>query len=65
MRREAKALGGMELAFAKGADTFFNKGVNGRWQGVFKPEDLAAYDVRVKREFSPEQARWLERGRLA
>ena len=64
MRLEARALGGMEFAFKGGADTFFNKGTNGRWQGVFKPEDLAAYDARVKREFEPELARWLERGRL-
>ena len=64
MRQEARALGGMEFAFKGGADTFFNKGTNGRWQGVFKPEDLAAYDARVKREFEPELARWLEHGRL-
>ena len=64
MKREAKAAGGMEMAFAKGADTFFNKGTNGRWHGVFKADDLAAYDARVKREFAPELARWLEHGRL-
>jgi aryl sulfotransferase len=64
MKRDAKAAGGMEVAWNKGADTFFNKGINGRWKGVFTPEDLALYDARVKREFSPELARWLERGRL-
>jgi aryl sulfotransferase len=65
MRQEAKAGGGMDFAFKGGADTFFNKGTNGRWRGVFRAEDLAAYDARVKREFSPELARWLEYGRLA
>ena len=65
MRQEAKAAGGMDFAFKGGADTFFNKGINGRWQGVFRDDDLAAYDARVKREFSPELAHWLERGRLA
>lgn len=64
MRREAKAGGGMEVSFKGGADTFFNKGINGRWRGVFKDEDLAAYDARVKREFAPELAHWLEHGRL-
>jgi aryl sulfotransferase len=64
MKREAKAAGGLDFAFAKGADTFFNKGTNGRWQGVFKAEDLAAYDARVKRAFAPELAHWLEHGRL-
>ena len=43
---------------------FFNKGTNGRWQGVFRPEDLALYDAKVKQAFSPELARWLEHGRL-
>jgi aryl sulfotransferase len=64
MKREAKQSGGLDFAFNKGADTFFNKGTNGRWQGVFRPDDLALYDERVKREFSPEQARWLAHGRL-
>ncbi|HUO88474.1 MAG TPA: sulfotransferase domain-containing protein [Rhizomicrobium sp.] len=65
MRRDAKAFApGMDRSFAKGTDTFFNKGTNGRWRGVFRADDLAAYDARVKREFAPELARWLERGRL-
>jgi len=40
------------------------KGVNGRWKGVLAPEDLAEYDARVKAEFSPSLAAWLEHGRL-
>ncbi|MEX2130244.1 MAG: sulfotransferase domain-containing protein [Pseudohongiellaceae bacterium] len=47
-----------------GGNTFLNKGVNGRWRGVLDPADLALYDERVKQEFSPELARWLEFGRL-
>jgi len=50
--------------FQGGGDTFLHKGVNGRWHDVFKPEDLAAYDEKVKREFSPELAQWIESGRL-
>ena len=64
MREEARG-GFLEGAFQNGADTFFNKGVNGRWRSVFRPEDVAAYEARVRREFSPELARWLEQGRLA
>jgi aryl sulfotransferase len=64
MREEARG-SFLEAAFKSGADTFFNKGVNGRWRGVFRTEDLAAYEARVERDFSPELARWLEHGRLA
>jgi aryl sulfotransferase len=47
-----------------GGNTFINKGTNGRWRDIYSQEDLAAYDDRVKEEFSPELARWLEFGRL-
>lgn len=47
-----------------GGNTFLNKGVNGRWRGVLDPRDLALYDARVKKEFSPELAKWIENGRL-
>jgi len=47
-----------------GGDTFLHKGVNGRWRNVFDPADLALYEAKVKAEFSPELAHWLEFGRL-
>jgi aryl sulfotransferase len=53
-----------DRAFDGGSLRFFNKGVNGRWQGVYRDEDLAAYEARVKTETTPTLARWLERGRL-
>ena len=56
---------GAEMAWKGGGKTFLNKGTNGRWQGVVRPEDLARYDAKVKAEFSPELAAWAERGRLA
>ena len=37
--------------FDKGAETFFNKGTNGRWKGVFRPDDLALYDAKVAQAF--------------
>jgi len=48
-----------------GGDTFLHKGINDRWRDVFNQEDLDAYDTKVKEEFSPELARWIECGRLA
>ena len=32
---------------------------------VLTPEDIALYDARVRRELSPNLARWLEGGSLA
>ena len=64
MRRDADSLGGMDAVFNGGAARFFNKGVNGRWQGVFAEADLALYDSKVRQVFAPELAEWLEHGRL-
>ncbi len=48
-----------------GSDRFLHKGHDGRWQEVFAKEDLALYDAKVRANFEPELARWLEHGRLA
>jgi len=47
-----------------GGNTFLHKGVNGRWRDVYAAEDLALYDARVKEEFPPALAHWIEFGRL-
>jgi aryl sulfotransferase len=49
--------------FTDGTDRFFNKGVNGRWQGVFVDEDLALYDEKLKKTLPPECIRWLHFGK--
>lgn len=46
----------------KGADRFLHEGVNGRWREMLTPEDIALYESRVRRELSPNLARWLECG---
>jgi aryl sulfotransferase len=53
-----------EMAWDGGAQRFLYKGVNGRWKGVLTAEDLKAYDAKIKAEFSPSLAAWLEHGRL-
>ena len=45
-----------------GANRFFNKGANRRWEGVFSPDDLASYDAKVRSFFEPELAQWVEHG---
>ena len=48
-----------------GAQTFINKGTNGRWRDVLTEADLRLYTAAVARELTPDCAYWLEHGRLA
>ena len=48
--------------FRDGHRSFLNKGTGGRWRGVFRPEDLALYEAKLKAALAPECAEWLERG---
>jgi aryl sulfotransferase len=45
-----------------GANTFLNKGTNGRWRDVLSPAELESYDAACKRTLSPECRDWLENG---
>jgi len=42
-----------------GAETFINKGVNGRWVDTLTAADAAEYEARTVRELGAECARWL------
>ena len=50
--------------FDKGAERFLNKGVNERWRQALSADDIARYEDRAAREFSPALARWVAEGRL-
>jgi aryl sulfotransferase len=66
MKKEADALiPEFELGFKGGGKAFINKGTNGRWRDVLTPDELAQYEVAVRRSLTPECARWLEHGRAA
>lgn len=56
---------GVERIFKGGAQTFINKGTNGRWREVLTDDDLKLYDAAVARELTPDCATWLEHGRLS
>jgi aryl sulfotransferase len=43
---------------------FFNKGTNGRWQGVLSREDVAVCDAVAGRKLTPDCAHWLKTGEL-
>jgi aryl sulfotransferase len=45
-----------------GAQTFINKGVNGRWLDTLTAWDIADYDEAALVELGPECARWLATG---
>ena len=46
-----------------GAQTFMNKGTNGRWREVLSEEELAQYDALCEQALTPDCRRWLEHGR--
>ena len=45
-----------------GADTFMNKGVNGRWREVLSDRELAQYDAACEQGLTHECRGWLENG---
>ena len=50
---------------AGGANAFFYKGTNGRWREALTPDDLAAYEAKVRAKFTPALAAWIKGGRRA
>jgi aryl sulfotransferase len=46
-----------------GAETFINKGTNGRWRDLLTKDDVAAYEARALNELGPECAAWLAHGK--
>lgn len=47
-----------------GAQTFINKGINGRWREVLSAAENEAYEKRARAELGADCARWLNSGRL-
>jgi aryl sulfotransferase len=45
-----------------GAETFINKGVNGRWRDTLSLRDVTDYETRSVAELGPICARWLAGG---
>ncbi|ESR23398.1 sulfotransferase domain-containing protein [Lutibaculum baratangense] len=45
-----------------GAETFINRGTNGRWHDVLMACDSLAYEERARRELGEDCARWLATG---
>jgi aryl sulfotransferase len=65
MRRDGDALmGSVAGTFEGGARHFFHQGINRRWGGIYRDEDLALYDAKVAATLPAVCARWLAYGRL-
>ena len=66
MRRDGDTLlSKLTGVFEGGSSRFIFKGINERWRGVFRDEDLALYEATTRSTLSPECARWVANGRLA
>jgi aryl sulfotransferase len=48
-----------------GADTFINKGTNGRWRDTLTAQDIADYERTALAELGPQCAAWLAGGHAA
>lgn len=62
--REGRLNEGMN-GWKNGAQTFFFKGTNGRWQDVLSAEELQLYTEKAARVLTPDCRAWLEQGRRA
>lgn len=66
MKQNAQTVAPMGGAiFDGGAQSFINKGVNGRWRDVLTAADCAAYESRALAELGPDCADWLATGQGA
>jgi aryl sulfotransferase len=52
----------MSFVYKDGANTFINKGTNGRWREVLSQEEIAKSDAIAARELTPDCAEWLRTG---
>ena len=48
--------------FDGGAQTFINKGINGRWREVLSAEECVGYEARAVAELGEDGAAWLKGG---
>lgn len=61
-KNPAKVVGDMDFGFKGGAETFVNKGTNGRWKDVLTKEEIQMYHNAMQRTLSPACIQWLENG---
>jgi aryl sulfotransferase len=57
-----KIIGDLDFGFKGGANTFINKGTNGRWKDVLSDDEIQMYRDAMKRTLPDDCAAWLENG---
>ena len=57
---QAAPMGG--IMWKGGAQTFVNKGTNGRWRDTLSASDIAAYEAKALKELGPVCSKWLAHG---
>jgi len=60
----AQADAQLKKAFNDGANSFFNKGTNGRWRDVLSAAEIARADEVAAANLTPDCAHWLKTGEL-
>lgn len=66
MKANAAASAPLGGAFWEGgAETFINKGTNGRWRDTLSPAEIANYETRARVELGEACATWLATGAIA
>jgi len=63
--REGKRNPAFQVLWKNGAQTFFNKGTNGRWKDLLSADELALYEAKAAQVLTPDCQAWLEQGRVA
>jgi aryl sulfotransferase len=58
----SRIIGDMDFGFKGGANTFINKGTNGRWKDVLTEDELKMYRDAMTRALDNDCANWLENG---
>lgn len=53
------SLPGSDKLYEQGADTFINKGTNGRWKDSLSKADIESYEKKAREELGEECALWL------
>jgi aryl sulfotransferase len=62
MRKVAAGDANLNRFFERGAETFINKGTNGRWRDVLTQVEIDRCDQIAARELTPDCAAWLRDG---
>lgn len=63
--REGQRSPVFQALWKEGAQTFFNKGTNGRWRDVLSADELRLYEQKAAAVLTPDCRAWLEQGRVA